>query len=246
MRLLDALASHTDPVSLKESRRARRLHPSTTHRILNDLASAASSTAPRPAATGSACGCWSWATWSRPGSTSATRRCRRCASCTARPGSPSTLAAPGRRDRLHRARLQRALGHAGGAGHRRPRPAAPDIDRQAVPRRRRTRSASAPTPRAPDWPATRKQHHPLPAAGARVVQGRQYGIARDNEELELGVRCMAAGIYDDQGRLVAGLSISAPADRLQDSWLNQLSGTALEISRSLGYRPEPSADSQQR
>src|SRR2546429_1981400 len=32
------------------------------------------------------------------------------------------------------------------------------------------------------------------------------GVARDNEELELGVRCMAAGIYDDQGKLVAGLS----------------------------------------
>jgi hypothetical protein len=26
----------------------------------------------------------------------------------------------------------------------------------------------------------------------------QYGHANDNEELELGVRCMAAGIYDDQ------------------------------------------------
>ena len=39
---------------------------------------------------------------------------------------------------------------------------------------------------------------------------RQYGQANDNEELELGVRCMAAGIYDDQEKLVAGLSISAP------------------------------------
>jgi IclR family KDG regulon transcriptional repressor len=75
---------------------------------------------------------------------------------------------------------------------------------------------------------------------------RSQACARDNEELELGVRCIAAGIYDDTGRLVAGLSLSAPADRLQDSWLNQLSGTALEISRSLGYRPEASADSQQR
>src|SRR5471032_2046301 len=75
---------------------------------------------------------------------------------------------------------------------------------------------------------------------------RSQACARDNEELELGVRCIAAGIYDDTGRLVAGLSLSAPADRLQDSWLNQLSGTALEISRSLGYRPKASADSQQR
>ena len=65
---------------------------------------------------------------------------------------------------------------------------------------------------------------------------RQYGVARDNEELELGVRCMAAGIYDDQGRLIAGLSISAPAERLEEAWLPKLQATAREISASLGYR----------
>ncbi len=64
---------------------------------------------------------------------------------------------------------------------------------------------------------------------------RQYGVARDNEELELGVRCMAAGIYDDQGRLVAGLSVSAPADRLEESWANKLQSTASEISAALGF-----------
>ena len=65
---------------------------------------------------------------------------------------------------------------------------------------------------------------------------RQYGVARDNEELELGVRCMAAGIYDDQGKLIAGLSISAPAERLEEAWLPKLQATAREISASLGYR----------
>ena len=39
---------------------------------------------------------------------------------------------------------------------------------------------------------------------------RKTSISRDDEELELGVRCMAAGIYDDQGRLVAGLSALRP------------------------------------
>ena len=64
---------------------------------------------------------------------------------------------------------------------------------------------------------------------------RQYGVARDNEELELGVRCMAAGIYDDLGRLVAGLSVSAPADRLEDAWTTRLQATASEISSALGF-----------
>jgi DNA-binding IclR family transcriptional regulator len=65
---------------------------------------------------------------------------------------------------------------------------------------------------------------------------RQRGLSRDDEELELGVRCMAAGIYDDQGKLVAGLSISAPADRLEEGWLARLKETASQISQALGYR----------
>jgi DNA-binding IclR family transcriptional regulator len=65
---------------------------------------------------------------------------------------------------------------------------------------------------------------------------RQTAIARDDEELELGVRCMAAGIFDDQGKLVAGLSISAPADRLEESWLERVKGTAAQISAALGHR----------
>jgi DNA-binding IclR family transcriptional regulator len=65
---------------------------------------------------------------------------------------------------------------------------------------------------------------------------RAGGYARDNEELELGVRCMAAGIRDDSGRLVAGLSISAPVDRLRDEWLDDLVSTATSISDVLGYR----------
>ena len=66
---------------------------------------------------------------------------------------------------------------------------------------------------------------------------RERGYARDNEELELGVRCMAAGIRDDSGKLIAGLSISAPADRLQDEWLEDLVDIANQISATLGYLP---------
>ena len=74
----------------------------------------------------------------------------------------------------------------------------------------------------------------LPALERELSQCRQLGSARDNEELELGVRCMAAGIYDDQGKLVAGLSISAPADRLDEGWLPKLQATANSISHALG------------
>ncbi|MEO6290994.1 MAG: IclR family transcriptional regulator [Burkholderiaceae bacterium] len=76
----------------------------------------------------------------------------------------------------------------------------------------------------------------LTALERELSRVRQYGTARDNEELELGVRCMAAGIYDDQNKLVAGLSISAPADRIDEAWLAKLQATAGEISTALGYK----------
>ena len=76
----------------------------------------------------------------------------------------------------------------------------------------------------------------LPVLERELSKVRQYGIARDNEELELGVRCIAAGIYDDQGKLLAGLSISAPADRLDEAWLTKLQSTAEGISQALGYK----------
>lgn len=67
-----------------------------------------------------------------------------------------------------------------------------------------------------------------------VVRTNTY--ARDDEELELGVRCVAAGIFDDQGKLIAGLSVSAPADRLEESWIDRVKATAGQISAALGHR----------
>ena len=69
-----------------------------------------------------------------------------------------------------------------------------------------------------------------------LSQVRATGVARDDEELELGVRCVAAGIFDDQGKLMAGLSISAPAERLEEGWLDCVRSTAEQISTALGYR----------
>jgi DNA-binding IclR family transcriptional regulator len=84
---------------------------------------------------------------------------------------------------------------------------------------------------------TRNSITELPVLERELSRVRQMELARDNEELELGVRCMAAGIFDDQERLVAGLSISAPADRLEEGWSERLKDTARQISLSLGYRP---------
>ena len=82
---------------------------------------------------------------------------------------------------------------------------------------------------------TRNSITDLAALERELARVNQTGTARDDEELELGVRCMAAGILDDQGKLIAGLSISAPADRLEEPWLDQLKETAAKISAELGH-----------
>jgi DNA-binding IclR family transcriptional regulator len=82
---------------------------------------------------------------------------------------------------------------------------------------------------------TRNSLTELPMLERELEKVRKLASSRDDEELELGVRCMAAGIYDDQGRLVAGLSISAPADRLEESWMDRVKETAARISAALGH-----------
>jgi len=71
-------------------------------------------------------------------------------------------------------------------------------------------------------------------------QVRKLGNAKDNEELELGVSCLAAGILDDTGKLVAGLSLSAPTDRIHADWLRALQDTAIQISKGMGFKPKAS------
>jgi DNA-binding IclR family transcriptional regulator len=65
---------------------------------------------------------------------------------------------------------------------------------------------------------------------------RRHGYAIDSEEAEKGVSCIGAGIYNDENRLVAGLSVSAPSDRLNKAWAAQVCQTAEKISRAIGHR----------
>lgn len=62
------------------------------------------------------------------------------------------------------------------------------------------------------------------------------GYAFDNEEAEIGVSCIAAGIYNDEGGIVAGLSVSAPSDRLREDWAPKVAQSADNISRAIGFR----------
>jgi DNA-binding IclR family transcriptional regulator len=65
---------------------------------------------------------------------------------------------------------------------------------------------------------------------------RRQGYAIDSEEAEKGVSCIGAGIYNDDGRLVAGLSVSAPSDRLNKTWAAHVRQSADKISRAIGHQ----------
>ena len=69
------------------------------------------------------------------------------------------------------------------------------------------------------------QHTPATLADvsklkAELEQVRQNGYAVDNEELDAGVRCVAAPIRDYTRRIVGAVSISGPNMRLEDKRLN--------------------------
>lgn len=49
-----------------------------------------------------------------------------------------------------------------------------------------------------------------------ITQIRQNGYALDNEENELGVRCIAVSIKDFRGKPAYAISVSAPRDRMSD------------------------------
>lgn len=79
----------------------------------------------------------------------------------------------------------------------------------------------------------------LPELEKELERVRRHGVAYDMDEVEQGVRCIAAGIRDDSGELIAGLSLSTPADRFNPDWAPLVRDTAGDISRALGYLPPP-------
>lgn len=71
-------------------------------------------------------------------------------------------------------------------------------------------------------------------------QVRKNGWAMDNEECEIGVRCIAYPIRNYTGNIIAGLSVTGPINRMQESRITQkqpeMQRIAEEISERLGYQ----------
>lgn len=76
---------------------------------------------------------------------------------------------------------------------------------------------------------------------ANLARARADGWAVDDEENELGVRCVGAAVPDYRGRAVAAMSISANAARMTPQRVTELAGQLLacrdSICQDLGLRP---------
>jgi DNA-binding IclR family transcriptional regulator len=73
---------------------------------------------------------------------------------------------------------------------------------------------------------------------------RAQGYAVDDEENEEGIRCVAAPIRNDQGSVIAAISISGPTVRMTEKRIHnelktRVMKTATEISKKLGYKTGP-------
>lgn len=67
---------------------------------------------------------------------------------------------------------------------------------------------------------------------------RQQGFGEDNEEQEVGLRCIAAPVYDRFGQVTAGMSISLPSMRLaqepKQTFVDLLQAAGKKVSEDLG------------
>lgn len=68
---------------------------------------------------------------------------------------------------------------------------------------------------------------------------RRRGYAYDNEECEIGARCIAFPIRDYTGKIIASLSVTGPVIRITDEFIDKnfriIQDTVNEISYRMGY-----------
>lgn len=73
---------------------------------------------------------------------------------------------------------------------------------------------------------------------SETAQARLHGFAVDRGEIEAGLICIGAPVYDGNHRAVAAVSISGPDYRMRSDWdhmVQEVRTAAKSISSLLGY-----------
>ena len=65
---------------------------------------------------------------------------------------------------------------------------------------------------------------------------RAQGYSVDDEEFDLGVRCIAVPVFDFRGKAAASIGISGPATRVTPERLPELAASVVEIGKALSER----------
>ena len=68
------------------------------------------------------------------------------------------------------------------------------------------------------------------ALTAKLEEIRAQGYAMDDEECELGARCVAAPIRDYTGRIIAGISVSGPVSRLSMEHIADIAPVVMDMA----------------
>jgi IclR family acetate operon transcriptional repressor len=73
------------------------------------------------------------------------------------------------------------------------------------------------------------------ALRADLERARMAGHAIDDEEHAIGLRCIAAPVFDETGDVVAAVSASGPMARITDERVAPLGALVLEAARAISF-----------
>lgn len=71
---------------------------------------------------------------------------------------------------------------------------------------------------------------------AELRSARSLGYAIDNEELAVGVRCVAAPVFNYTGNCIAAISIAAPTLRMTDEKMEKAKTDLLSVAKIISLR----------
>ena len=83
----------------------------------------------------------------------------------------------------------------------------------------------------------------LPALVAELARIRDQGYSLDNQEIQMGVKCIAVPVWKHAGEPLAAISVAGPVDRvehaiLHEKLIDKVINTGLQISKRLSVMAE--------